>query len=331
MPSPAPSLADAIGRTPLVEIASLSRRTGCRILGKCEFLNPGGSVKDRAARAMLDEACASGALRPGGTVVEATAGNTGIGLAWQAHSRGLHTALFVPAAVCPDKIDLLRALGASVVSCAEGEDYVDAARAFAARTPGAWFANQFDNEANARAHAATTAPEILDACGAPPFAVVAAVGSGGTLGGLSEGFAARGARVRCICADPHGTPFAAWSGQRPVCAPATLLEGVGQHRRTANLARAQLDGCWVVPDAATLALLTWILRHDGLFVGGTAALNLCGAVLEAWKAGPGHTIVAILCDGGARYVSRLHNPAWRASCGIAIPDDPWDLLRGLLR
>jgi cysteine synthase A len=326
------SLDAAVGNTPLVEVRSLSRATGCTILGKCEFLNPGGSVKDRAARAMLDQALARGDLQRGGTVVEATAGNTGIGLAWLARTRGVAAKLFLPASVCPEKVQLLRALGADVRLCAEDDPesagyYVAEARRWAAATPGAWFADQFDNEANWRAHAATTAPEILLQCGTAPYAVVAAVGSGGTLGGLTQGFASAGATVRCICADPHGTPAAAWRGERPAPAPHSVLEGVGQHRRTANLARARIDGCWRVPDAATLSLLRHVLVEDGLFLGGTAALNLCGAVLEAWRSGPGRVIVAVLCDGGARYVSRLHDTAWLESAGLRPPAQPWDLLR----
>ena len=322
-PSPLTSLSAAAGATPLLRLNRLSDETGCEILGKAEFLNPGGSIKDRAALAMLDEAERSGALRPGGLIVEGTAGNTGAAFALYGAPRGYRCRFYVPDTICHEKTELLRALGAEVrrvpdLPCGHPDNFQQLARRDAEATPGAWRANQFDNLANHEAHYRGTAPEIFAQTGGRVDAVVAAVGSGGTLAGLSRFFRERSPATRVVCADPEGAAMWSWftHGHLLDVAGASVAEGIGQCRVTANVARAQVDAAYRIPDTEAVAVLHRLRREEGVFVGLSAAINVAAALRDAREHGPGRTLVAILCDGGARYASTVHNAAWLAARGL---------------
>jgi len=308
----------AIGNTPLIELPKLSAALDRRILGKAEFLNPGGSVKDRAARGIVDDAEATGRLKPGGTIVEGTAGNTGIALALLANARGYKAIIVVPDDQSPEKIALLETFGADVrvvpaVPFANPENYYHVARRIAEVTPGAAWADQFDNVANRNAHYATTGPEIWDAVGDDLGAFVAACGTGGTLAGTGLFLKERKPGVRVALCDPYGSALYAYvkTGELAVEGDSNA-EGIGIKRITKNFAGAPVDDAVRVDDRTMVEMAAWLLREEGIYVGGSAALNVAGAARYARTLPPGSTVVTILCDGGDRYRSRLWNAAWLA-------------------
>ena len=309
----------AVGNTPLIRLRHLSDATGCEILGKAEFMNPGGSVKDRAALAMIEDAERSGALRPGGTIVEGTAGNTGIGLALAGLARGYRSLFIVPDNFSHEKTDLLKTLGAEVRRVPpkpykDQNNYQHIARRTVAETPGGWWANQFDNTANLDGHYRTTGPEIWQQTEGRVTAFVASIGSGGTLGGVSRFLKERSPAVRIVCADPYGAAMWSWfkHGHTDIDDGDSVAEGIGQGRVTKNVAAALVDDAYRIPDNLAVEILYHLLRAEGLYLGLSAAINVAGAVKLARERGPGQVIVTLLCDGGARYASKLFNPAWLA-------------------
>jgi cysteine synthase A len=318
----------AVGHTPLIRLRALSELTGCDILGKAEFMNPGGSVKDRAALGILQEAESSGALRPGGTVVEGTAGNTGIGLAHLCNALGYRALIVIPDTQSAEKIGLLRSLGAEVrtvpaVPYADPNNYVRLSGRIAAETPGAVWANQFDNLANRRAHYATTGPEIWQQCGGKLDAWVAATGTGGTYAGVALYLKERSARVRCVLADPHGSALHSWAITGELRSEGqSITEGIGNSRVTANLEGAPIDDAVRIADQDALDTIYRLLWQEGLFLGGSVGINVAAAVETARRLGPGHRIVTVLCDGGDRYRSRLYDHDWLAGRGLRQPEPP---------
>lgn len=309
----------AIGNTPLIRLRHLSEATGCEILGKAEFMNPGGSVKDRAALAMIEDAERSGALRPGGTIVEGTAGNTGIGLALAGLARGYRSLFIVPDNFSHEKTDLLKTLGAEVRRVPpkpykDENNYQHIARRTAAEIPGGWWANQFDNTANLDGHYRTTGPEIWQQTGGRVSGFVSAIGSGGTLAGVSRFLKERSPGVRIVCADPYGAAMWSWfkHGNTDTDDGDSVAEGIGQGRVTKNVAAALVDDAYRISDSIAVEVLYHLLRAEGLYLGLSAAINVAGAVKLARERGPGQVIVTLLCDGGARYASKLFNPAWLA-------------------
>ncbi len=314
----------AVGGTPLIRLPRLSQHTGCEILGKAEFMNPGGSIKDRAALAIVQEAEESGALRPGGTVVEGTAGNTGIGLAHICNARGYRCVIVIPETQTHEKIDLLRTLGAEVhtVPAAPYRDpgnYQKVAGRMAEEMDSAVWANQFDNTANRRGHYATTGPEIWRQTGGNVDAFVAATGTGGTLAGVSRALKERSSAVRMYLADPAGSALYSFirTGEPQPSEGNSITEGIGSSRVTANLEGTEIDDAFCVPDAESVPMVYRLLREEGLFVGSSTGVNVAGALRAARELGPRHTIVTVLCDGGGRYYSRLYNPDWLAERGLA--------------
>jgi cysteine synthase len=306
----------AVGNTPLIELRELSRQLGRRVLGKAEFLNPGGSVKDRAARGIVDDAEARGVLRVGGTIVEGTAGNTGIALALVANERGFKSVIVVPDDQSREKIELLAAYGSDVrvvpaVPFTNPENYYHVARRIAEETPSAFWANQFENAANRRAHAATTGPEIWEQCGGRIDAFVAAAGTGGTIAGVAEALKTRRADVLTVLCDPMGSALYNYINIGELKPEGDSdLEGIGIKRLTANLEGAPVDRAIRATDAQAIAMAHWLLENEGLFVGGSSGLNVVGAATIARELPAGSTVVTILCDGGARYLSRMFNDAW---------------------
>ena len=322
---PAGSVLDAIGHTPLIRLRRASEATGCNILGKAEFMNPGGSVKDRAAAAIILDAEARGLLRPGGTIVEGTAGNTGIGLTLVAHARGYRSIVVMPETQSAEKIAFLRMIGAELrlVPAKPYRDpgnYQHVARRVAEETGGFW-ANQFDNLANRDGHRQTGA-EIWEQTAGRVDAFTCACGTGGTLGGVSLALKALNPAVRIVLADPEGSGLYGWvkSGDLAVTG-SSITEGIGQSRVTANLQDVHIDDALRIPDTDALGQVFDLLQHEGLSVGGSAGLNVAAAVRVAQDMGPGHTVATILCDGGARYASKLFNPAFLRDRGLAPP--PW--------
>ncbi len=316
----------AVGRTPLIRLRLLSELTGCEILGKAEFMNPGGSVKDRAALGILLEAERDGLLRPGGTVVEGTAGNTGIGLTHLCNARGYRALIVIPDTQSAEKIGLLRSLGAEVrtvpaVPYRDPNNYVRLSGRIAAETPGAVWANQFDNLANRRAHYGSTGPEIWEQTGGRVDAWVAATGTGGTYAGVALFLKERDPRVRCVLADPHGSALYSWAQTGDLASEGnSVTEGIGNSRITANLEGAPIDDAVRVADQAALDTIYQLLWREGLFMGGSVGINVAAAVETARRLGPGHTIVTVLCDSGDRYRSRLYDRAWLASRGLRQPE-----------
>lgn len=317
------SFAAAIGNTPLIRLRSLSEATGCEILGKAEFMNPGGSVKDRTALAILDAARRDGTLRPGGTVVEGTAGNTGIALAHLCHARGYRAVIVMPDNQAPEKYLALEALGVELrrvkaVPYADQNHYQRVAGRLAAETPGAIWANQFDNVANREGHYATTGPEILRDTDGRIDAFVAATGTGGTLGGAGRYLKEHAASVRIVLADPQGSSLFNWvtSGDLKANGPGSVTEGIGIGRVTANLAGTPIDSATSIPDAEAVETVYRLLYRDGLLLGSASGVNVAAAARIARSLGPGHTIVTILCDGGHRYQSRLYSRTWLADKGL---------------
>ncbi|KPP88036.1 MAG: cysteine synthase CysK [Rhodobacteraceae bacterium HLUCCA08] len=320
-------LADAIGNTPLIKLRRASEETGCTILGKAEFLNPGQSVKDRAALWIIRDAVARGQLAPGGTIVEGTAGNTGIGLALVGASMGFRTVIVIPETQSEEKKDMLRLAGAELVQVpaapySNPNNYVRysgrlAERLAQSEPKGAIWANQFDNIANRQAHIDGTGPEIWDQTGGKVDGFVCAVGSGGTLAGVGAALQPRGVKV--ALADPEGAGlFKLYTGQDN---PGnSITEGIGQGRITANLEGFTPDMAWRIPDAEALPIVFDLLEEEGLCLGGSSGVNIAGAVRMARELGPGHTIVTILCDYGTRYQSKLWNPAFLREKSLPVPD-----------
>ncbi|MDQ2639022.1 MAG: cysteine synthase A [Pseudomonadota bacterium] len=314
---------DAVGNTPLFRLNGVSRETGCEILAKAEFMNPGGSVKDRAARWIVTDAEARGLLKPGGTVVEGTAGNTGIGLAHVCNARGYKLILLMPDNQSPEKYQLLEALGAEVrkvpvVPYSNPAQYQHQAGRLADELPNAIWSNQFDNTANRRAHVESTGPEIWEQTGGRIDAFVAASGTGGTLAGTSEFLKTKRAGIRTVLADPPGSGLFEFvrNGQVKSTGSGSITEGIGIGRVTDNFRDAPVDDAVHIQDAATVTMVYRLLREEGLFLGSTSGINVAAAVQVARELGPGHTVVTILCDGGAKYVSRLYNREWLATKGL---------------
>ncbi len=319
--------AAAIGNTPLIRLNRLSAETGCEILGKAEFMNPGGSVKDRAALAIIDEAERSGRLKPGGTVVEGTAGNTGIGLAHVCNTRGYRCVIVMPDNQSNEKYQMIETLGAEVlrvkaVPYADPNHYQKVAARLAAGMPDAIWANQFDNTANRDVHEQTTGPEIWAQTGGRIDAFVAATGTGGTLGGIARFLKRqtndRGNSVLTMLADPQGSSLYHWlrHGELQATGAGSITEGIGIGRVTANLQGAPLDDALHVTDVECVRTVYRLLRDEGLFLGSTSGVNVAAALQIARRLGPGHTIVTVLCDNGAKYQSRLFNRNWLAEKGL---------------
>jgi cysteine synthase len=311
-----------VGNTPLIRLRRLSELTGCEILGKAEFMNPGGSVKDRAALGIIEDAEARGLLQTGGTIIEGTAGNTGIGLTIIGHARGYHSVIVIPETQSREKIDLLRALGAEVMTVPEKPysnpgNYNHVARRLA-EEKGWFWANQFDNTANRLIHYRTTGPEVWEQTGGKVTAFVSAVGTGGTLGGTTLYLKERNPQVFVGCADPYGAAMWSWfiNGNTDTNDGDSFAEGIGQGRVTKNLEGIAMDGAWRIPDQDALTILYQLLRQEGLFLGLSSGINVAGAVRLALERGRGQTIVTILCDSGAKYQSRIFNPEWLAANGL---------------
>jgi len=325
-----PSVIEAIGNTPLIRLRRASEETGCEILGKAEFLNPGQSVKDRAALYIVRDAVARGALRPGGIIVEGTAGNTGIGLALVANALGYRTVIVIPETQSQEKKQALRLMGAELVEVPavpykNPNNYVKLsgrlAESLAASDPnGAVWANQFDNVANRRAHVETTGPEIWEATAGKVDGFVAAVGSGGTLAGVAMALKARNPNVRIALADPPGAALYAYYTDGVFRSQgSSITEGIGQGRITANLEGAPIDVAFEIPDEESIPVCFDLVEHEGLCLGGSSGVNVAGAIRLARQMGPGHTIVTILCDYGTRYASKLFNPAFLAEKRLPVP------------
>jgi cysteine synthase A len=318
----------AVGRTPLIRLRALSELTGCDILGKAEFMNPGGSVKDRAALGILQAAEANGQLHPGGTVVEGTAGNTGIGLAHLCNARGYRCLIVIPETQSAEKIAQLRTLGAEVrtvpaVPYANPDNYVKLSGRIAAETPGAVWANQFDNLANRQAHFDSTGPEIWEQCEGQVDAWVSATGTGGTYAGVALFLKERRPSLRCVLADPYGSALYQWATSGELHAEgSSVTEGIGNSRVTANLAGAPIDDAVRIDDPEALRTIYELLWQEGLYMGGSVGINVAAAVETARRLGPGHRIVTVLCDSGDRYRSRLYDRAWLTSKGLEMPRKP---------
>ena len=324
------SVIDAIGNTPLIKLKRASAETQCTILGKAEFMNPGQSVKDRAALFIIRAAERSGALKPGGTIVEGTAGNTGIGLAMVCNALGYQTVIVIPDTQSQEKKDALRMLGARLVEVPavpykNPNNYIKyagrLASALNASSPfGAIFANQFDNIANRAGHVATTAREIWEQTDGRVDGFVSAVGTGGTLAGTAEGLKARNSKIRTALADPHGAAIYSWVKTGELKAEgSSITEGIGQGRVTANLARAQIDDAYRIDDTEAVEIVFQLVTEEGLCLGGSSGINIAGAMRLAKQLGPGHTIVTILCDLGSRYQSKLFNVEFLRSKGLPLP------------
>jgi cysteine synthase A len=327
---PSPAIADgligAIGNTPLIRLRRASDATGCEILGKAEFMNPGGSVKDRAGLAIIEDAERRGALRPGGTVVEGTAGNTGIGLTLVGNARGYRTVIVMPETQSREKIDFLRMIGADLrlVPAKPYKDpgnYVHVSRKLAGELGAVW-ANQFDNLANREGHRATTGAEIWRQTGGRIDAFTCACGTGGTLAGVALALKAQKPAVRIVLADPMGSALYSWVKTGELTQEGTsITEGIGQSRVPENLAGAPVDEAVQVTDPEALEQVFDLQIHEGLSVGGSTGINVAAAIAVARRLGPGHTVVTILCDGGARYQSKLFNPDFLREKGLPVP--PW--------
>jgi len=321
---------DAVGNTPLIKLRKASELTGCNILGKAEFMNPGGSVKDRAAKAIVLDAEARGLLRPGGVIVEGTAGNTGIGLALVANSLGYRTVIVIPDTQSQEKKDMLRLCGSDLrevpaVPYSDENNYIKFSGRLAkelAKTEahGAIWANQFDNVANRKAHYENTGPEIFEQTNGKVDAFICAVGTGGTLTGTGMALKERKSGIIIGLADPLGAALhsfyttgelSSWGG--------SITEGIGQGRITANLKDAPVDRSFQIPDEEALPICFDLLKEEGLCLGGSSGINVAGAIRLAQELGPGKTIVTILCDSGIRYQSKLFNPVFLKEKGLPVP------------
>ncbi len=322
----------AIGNTPLIRLNGPSERTGCEILGKAEFMNPGQSVKDRAALFIIRDAFSKGQLQTGGTVVEGTAGNTGIGIAVVGNALGLKSVIVIPDTQSQEKKDALRLLGAQLIEVPavpyrDPNNYVKISGRLAeqlAKTEakGAIWANQFDNVANRQAHIETTGPEIWRQTGGRIDGFVCSVGTGGTLGGVAISLKTFNPAITIACADPMGAAIYSWIKTGVLKAEgSSITEGIGQGRVTANLDGVPIDDAFQIPDEEALPLIFELLEHEGLCLGGSSGINVAGAIRLARQLGPGHTIVTILCDYGTRYQSKLFNPEFLRSKHLPMP--PW--------
>jgi cysteine synthase len=311
------SMLDLIGNTPLLKLAGPSRQTGCTILGKAEFLNPGGSVKDRAALSIIKAAQADGSLKPGGTLVEGTAGNTGIALALIGNALGYKTVIVMPDTQSQEKKDILQALGVELIlvpACAYANPghYVHTSRRIAEERVGAVWANQFDNLANRHAHEQGTGQEIWQQTQGVLDGFVCAVGSGGTLGGVSLALKAKNPAIQIGLADPHGAALYGWYTKGVLQAEgSSTAEGIGQGRITANLEGVHVDHAYRISDQEGLAVMDALLHEEGLFLGLSSGINVAGAMALARTLGPGKTIATILCDSGRQYMSKHWSPGWR--------------------
>ncbi|PPB81344.1 cysteine synthase A [Albidovulum inexpectatum] len=321
-------LAETVGKTPLIRLRKASEMTGCEILGKAEFLNPGQSVKDRAALFIIRDAVARGLLRPGGTIVEGTAGNTGIGLALVGASMGFRTVIVIPETQSQEKKDMIRLAGAELVQVPavpyrNPNNYVRyserLARELAKTEPnGAIWANQFDNVANRQAHIETTGPEIWEQTNGKVDGFICAVGSGGTLGGVAMALQPKGVKIGL--ADPEGSALYSYYTSGELKAEgSSITEGIGQGRITANLEGVTPDMAYRIPDTEALPIVFDLLAEEGLCLGGSSGINVAGAIRMAREMGPGHTIVTVLCDYGTRYQSKLFNPDFLKAKSLPVP------------
>jgi cysteine synthase A len=315
-PSRYTGLDGKVGNTPLIRLRRLSELTGCEILGKAEFMNPGGSVKDRAAYGIITDAEQRGLLKPGATIVEGTAGNTGIGLAVIGRARGYKTVIVIPNNQSPEKMHLLRILGAEVMAVPEKpykdpENYNHIARRLAEERGWFW-ANQFDNTANRQAHYRSTGPEIWEQTNGEVSAFVAAVGTGGTLAGATLYLKEQNAKVAAICADPYGAAMWSWftNGNTDTNDGDSIAEGIGQGRVTKNIEGISIDKAYRIDDQTGLTIVHRLLHEEGLFLGLSSGINIAGAMRFAKETGPGQTIVTVLCDSGHKYQSTLFNREW---------------------
>ncbi len=324
-------LVDAIGHTPLIKLKRASETTGCTILGKAEFMNPGGSVKDRAGRQMILEAEARGELEPGGLVVESTAGNTGIGLAVVANARGYRTLIVIPETQSQEKKDMLRLCGAELVEVpalayANPNNYQHVGRRLAdelrkTEKHGVIFADQWNNLDNSKAHYVSTGPEIWHETGGNIDGFICAVGSGGTLAGVSCFLKEKNAAVVTGVADPRGAAMYNYFAHGEVKASdgGSITEGIGLGRVTPIVEQMKVDKAYLIPDEEAVPIIFDLLEHEGLCLGGSSGINVAGAIRLAKELGPGHTIVTLLCDGGSRYQSKLFNPAFLRSKNLPVP------------
>ncbi len=320
-----PSVIEAIGNTPLIKLRKASKLTGCTILGKAEFMNPGQSVKDRAALFIIREAEKSGALKPGGTIVEGTAGNTGIGIALVANALGYKTVIVIPDTQAQEKKDALRQMGAELIEVPavpykNANNYVKYSGRLAAKMGAVW-ANQFDNVANRQAHIETTAPEIWAQTDGKVDGFACAVGSGGTLAGVSMGLKAKNKNIKIALADPMGAAlYHYYKNGELKSEGSSITEGIGQGRITANLEDCIVDEAFQIQDAEAYQIVFDLLQHEGLCMGGSTGVNVAGAMALAKQLGPGKTIVTILCDYGTRYASKQFNPEFMRSKGLPVPE-----------
>jgi cysteine synthase A len=312
----------AVGNTPLIRLNSFSDETGCEILGKAEFMNPGGSVKDRAALYIIQDAETQGLLKPGGTVVEGTAGNTGIGLAHICNAKGYKCLIIIPETQSQEKIDLLKTLGAEVrtvpaVPYKDPNNYVKLSGRIASEMENAIWANQFDNLSNRRAHYETTGPEIWAQTDGKIDAWVTATGTGGTYAGVALFLKSKNPNIRCVVADPMGSGLYSYiKTGNIVLEGSSITEGIGSSRITSNMQGAPADDAIRVDDREAVRVVYQLLKKDGLFMGGSVGINVGAAIALAKQLGPGHTIVTVLCDGGSRYQSKLFNQQWLAERGL---------------
>ncbi|MGM0560241.1 MAG: cysteine synthase A [Pseudomonadota bacterium] len=320
-----------IGQTPLIHLKRASEETGCTILGKAEFLNPGGSVKDRAAWAIVRDAENKGLLKPGGVIVEGTAGNTGIGLALVGRARGYRTVIVIPETQSQEKKDMLRLCGADLrevpaVPYKDSQNYVHVSRRLAEelaqdQEAGAIWANQFDNVANRLGHYETTGPEIWEQTDGGVNGFTCSVGTGGTLAGVAMALKERNPQVQVALSDPSGSALHHYYAHGSLKAEGTsITEGIGQGRITKNLEDMPLDTSFTIPDSESLPVVFDLLEHEGLCLGGSSGVNVAGAIRLAREMGPGHTIVTVLCDFGTRYQSKLYNPSFLREKSLPVPN-----------
>jgi len=324
-------LVGSVGNTPLIKLARVSQQTGCAILGKAEFLNPGGSVKDRAALFIILDAERRGTIKKGGLIVEGTAGNTGIGLALVGNARGYRTQIVIPQTQSQEKKDMLRLCGATLTEVAavpyrNPDNYVHVserlASELAATEPnGVLWANQWDNTANRDGHYRSTGPEIWEQTDGKIDGFVCAIGTGGTLAGVSTFLKEQRRDIRTAVADPPGAAMYDYIKHGELKSEgSSITEGIGQGRVTKNIEGAPIDDAYRIPDAESVAIVFDLLQHEGLCLGGSSGVNVAGAVRLARDLGPGHTIVTMLCDSGVRYRSKLFNPTFLKSRGLPFPD-----------
>jgi cysteine synthase len=322
---------DSVGNTPLIRLKKASELTGCEILGKAEFLNPGGSVKDRAALYMILDAERRGTLQPGGVIVEGTAGNTRIGLALVANARGYRTVIVIPETQSQEKMDMLRLCGAELIPVPakpykDPDNYVRQseriAAEYAAKEPnGALWANQWDNPANWQGHYQSTGPEIWAQTDGRVDGFICAMGTGGTLAGISTYLKEQNPDIKTGLADPMGASMYSYFKTGELASEgSSITEGIGQGRVTGNVAQAKVDLPFRIPDEEALPIVFGLLKDEGLCLGGSSGINVAGAIRLAQELGPGHTIVTILCDGGQRYQSKLFNPAFLKAKNLPAPD-----------